>query len=64
MVKKVYCSQCSKLIGAEDTVTGEREYIGGFRYWDDKPYCRDCYNEQVLNSTPTMGGIDGIEFDD
>lgn len=59
-VKKLYCPRCQTLVGAEDSSTGEHEYIGGARYWNDLLYCKDCYNAEVVDRQEFMGGIDEI----
>lgn len=61
-IKKLYCPRCSKLVGAEDISTGEHEYIRGARYWNDKLYCRECYNQEALDNTDFMGGINELQF--
>lgn len=61
-IKKLYCPRCSELVGAEDTKTGEHEYIGGAMYWNDMLYCRNCYNKEIADNTDWLGGVDGIEF--
>lgn len=62
-IKKLFCTGCNKLVGAEDTKTGEHEYVNAMRFWNDLPYCKDCYNREVLDSTPFMGGIDELQFE-
>jgi hypothetical protein len=61
-VIKYRCPICDKVTGAKDTVTGEQEYIQAVRWWEDKLYCRECYNEYVLEKTAFMGGIDGVDI--
>lgn len=56
MIKRLYCPRCGKLVGAEDTSTGEHEYVNAARWWKDSLYCRECYNMRVLNNTEFMGG--------
>lgn len=59
MIKKINCIICGRLVGAEDTETGEAEYERGYR--ESGPYCKACYDSNVLAEVPFLGGCDGEE---
>lgn len=58
MVIKLKCCRCQQIVGAEDNISGEKEYIGGATWWDDRWWCKDCYNKEIAENTDWLGGID------